>query len=68
MPPGCGHGAPGVEGNPGHSLWPREEAVRSSAPEWTIVRPSAALTEDGHAGQTYALTGPRAITVVAAWS
>lgn len=32
--------APGVEGNPGHPLWPAEDAVRNSGLEWTIVRPT----------------------------
>lgn len=96
--------APGFEGNEGHPLWPAEQAVMSSAPQWTVVRPNwfaqafgeafwragilagslalptgdgatpfvdaddiadvatAALTDDGHHGRSYVLTGPRAVT------
>ncbi len=96
--------APGVDGNPGHPLWPAEQAVRGSGLEWTLVRPNwfaqnfsetfwrsgivdgtlalptgdgatafidaediadvvaAALTDDGHDGEAYVLTGSRAIT------
>lgn len=49
-----------------------EQVVQSSGAEWTVVRCSwfmqnfsvavAALTEDGHAGRLYELTGPRALT------
>jgi uncharacterized protein YbjT (DUF2867 family) len=94
--------APGVENNMDHPLWPAEQAVRTSGPEWTIVRPTwfaqnfseafflpgiragelvlptgdgkttfvdaediadvvtAALTDDGHNGQAYGLTGAQA--------
>jgi uncharacterized protein YbjT (DUF2867 family) len=96
--------APGVDGNEGHPLWPAEQAVMASGPEWTVVRPNwfaqnfseafwrtgilagelvlptgggatpfvdaediadvatAALTGDGHHGQAYTLTGPRAVS------